>query len=103
MIWPTGWWFCELPDGLIEQHEGFLSLPIAGEDPVDRAELAWQRDRMEWRDVKQADVVMLMALLEREFSFEQRLGNYQPVRTADTAFVVTLRGRPLARRAESPA
>ena len=64
-------------DGLIEQHEGFLSLPIAGEDPVGRAELAWQRDRMEWRDVKQADVVMLMALLEREFSFEQRLGNYR--------------------------
>ena len=50
---------------------------MAGEDPVDRAELAWQRDRMEWRDVKQADVVMLMALLEREFSFEERLGNYR--------------------------
>ena len=64
------------PDGLMEQSEGFLSLPLAGSDPADRAEMAWQRDRMEWRDVKQADVVMLMALLEREFSVEERRGSY---------------------------
>ena len=64
------------PEGLMEQSEGFLSLPLAGSDPADRAEMAWQRDRMEWRDVKQADVVMLMALLEREFSFEERRGSY---------------------------
>jgi trehalose/maltose hydrolase-like predicted phosphorylase len=32
---------------------------------------------MEWRDVKQADVVMLMLLLERQFTAEQRLGNYR--------------------------
>ena len=60
----------------MEQSEGFLSLPLAGSDPADRAEMAWQRDRMEWRDVKQADVVMLMALLEREFSLEERRGSY---------------------------
>ncbi len=54
-----------IADGLIEQHDGFLSLPSPADDPPGRAELAWQRDRMEWRDVKQADVVMLMALLER--------------------------------------
>ncbi len=65
------------PDGLIEQHEGFLSLPLPDADPGSRAELAWQRDRQEWRDVKQADVVMLMSLLEREFSFDERLGNYE--------------------------
>jgi trehalose/maltose hydrolase-like predicted phosphorylase len=65
------------PDGLIEQHEGFLSLPLAPDERAGRDELAWQRDRMEWRDVKQADVVMLMSLLEQQFTAEQRLGNYR--------------------------
>jgi kojibiose phosphorylase len=65
------------PDGLIEQHEGFLSLSLPTDDRAGRDELAWQRDRMEWRDVKQADVVMLMSLLERQFSAEQRLGNFR--------------------------
>jgi trehalose/maltose hydrolase-like predicted phosphorylase len=65
------------PDGLIEQHEGFLSLPPAPDERAGRDELAWQRDRMEWRDVKQADVVMLMSLLEPQFTPEQRLANYR--------------------------
>jgi len=65
------------PDGLIEQHEGFLSLPLPTDDRAGRDELAWQRDRMQWRDVKQADVVMLMSLLEDEFAPEQRLGNFR--------------------------
>jgi trehalose/maltose hydrolase-like predicted phosphorylase/hydroxymethylpyrimidine pyrophosphatase-like HAD family hydrolase len=65
------------PDGLLEQHEGFLSLPVAGRGPQDRSELAWQRDRMEWRDVKQADVVMLMALLEPLFPPEERLAHFR--------------------------
>ncbi len=64
------------PDGLLEQHEGFLSLPLPPEERAGRDELAWQRDRQEWRDVKQADVVMLMALLEPQFTPEERLGNY---------------------------
>jgi kojibiose phosphorylase len=65
------------PDGLIEQHEGFLGLPLAADERAGHDELAWQRDRMEWRDVKQADVVMLMLLLEPQFTPEQRLGNYR--------------------------
>jgi trehalose/maltose hydrolase-like predicted phosphorylase len=65
------------PDGLIEQHEGFLELPLPPEERAGRDELAWQRDRMQWRDVKQADVVMLMALLEPQFTPEQRRGNYE--------------------------
>jgi trehalose/maltose hydrolase-like predicted phosphorylase len=65
------------PDGLIEQHEGFLSLSRAPDERAGHDELAWQRDRMEWRDVKQADVVMLMSLLEPQFTPEQRLGNYR--------------------------
>ena len=64
-------------DGLIEQHEGFLSLQLPPDERADGGELAWQRDRMEWRDVKQADVVMLMSLLEPQFTPEQRLGNYR--------------------------
>ncbi|MGN6378105.1 MAG: glycoside hydrolase family 65 protein, partial [Gaiellales bacterium] len=64
-------------DGLLEQHEGFMDLPLAGRGPEDRSELAWQRDRMEWRDVKQADVVMLMALLEPLFTPEQRLAHFR--------------------------
>jgi trehalose/maltose hydrolase-like predicted phosphorylase/hydroxymethylpyrimidine pyrophosphatase-like HAD family hydrolase len=63
-------------DGLIEQHEGFLELPQAGRGPEDRSELAWQRDRMDWRDVKQADVVMLMAVLEPLFTEQERLAHY---------------------------
>jgi trehalose/maltose hydrolase-like predicted phosphorylase len=65
------------PDGMLEEFEGFLSLPLPSEERAGRDELAWQRDRMEWRDVKQADVVMLMALLEPQFTPEQRLGNYR--------------------------
>ncbi len=65
------------PEGLIEQHEGFLKLPLPPEERAGRDELAWQRDRQQWRDVKQADVVMLMALLEPQFTAEERLGNYQ--------------------------
>lgn len=64
-------------DGLIEEHEGFLALPLPSEERAGRDELAWQRDRMQWRDVKQADVVMLMALLEPEYTPEQRRGNYE--------------------------
>ena len=62
--------------GLIEQHEGFLSLPVA-DDAAERPELAWQRDRMQWRDVKQADVVMLMAALEPDYPEAQRRANYR--------------------------
>ena len=63
-------------DGLLEEFEGFLSLPLPPDERAGRDELAWQRDRMQWRDVKQADVVMLMALLEPDFTPEERLGNY---------------------------
>lgn len=65
------------PDGLLEEFEGFLDLPLPSEERAGRDELAWQRDRMEWRDVKQADVVMLMVLLEPQFTPEERLGNYR--------------------------
>jgi trehalose/maltose hydrolase-like predicted phosphorylase/hydroxymethylpyrimidine pyrophosphatase-like HAD family hydrolase len=65
------------PDGLIEQHEGFLELPLPPEERAGRDELAWQRDRQQWRDVKQADVVMLMALLEPQFTPQERRGNYE--------------------------
>jgi trehalose/maltose hydrolase-like predicted phosphorylase len=64
-------------DGLIEEHEGFMSLPLAPDERAGRDELAWQRDRMEWRDVKQADVVMLMALLEPQFSEAERAASYR--------------------------
>jgi trehalose/maltose hydrolase-like predicted phosphorylase len=64
-------------EGLIEQHEGFLELPADGRGPVDQSELAWQRDRMEWRDVKQADVVMLTALLEQLFTPEERIAHFR--------------------------
>jgi alpha,alpha-trehalose phosphorylase len=63
-------------DGLLEEFEGFLGLPLPPDERAGRDELAWQRDRMQWRDVKQADVVMLMALLEPDFPPEERLGNY---------------------------
>jgi alpha,alpha-trehalose phosphorylase len=65
------------PDGLLEQHEGFLNLPLPPDERAGRDELAWQRDRQQWRDVKQADVVMLMVLLEQQFTPEQRLGNFR--------------------------
>jgi trehalose/maltose hydrolase-like predicted phosphorylase/hydroxymethylpyrimidine pyrophosphatase-like HAD family hydrolase len=65
------------PDGLLEQHEGFLGLPLPPDERAGRDELAWQRDRMQWRDVKQADVVMLMALLEEQFTPAQQRGNYE--------------------------
>ena len=64
-------------DGLIEEHEGFMSLPLPPDERAGRDELAWQRDRMEWRDVKQADVVMLMALLEPQFSEAERAASYR--------------------------
>ena len=64
-------------DGLIEEHEGFMSLPLAPDERAGRDELAWQRDRMEWRDVKQADVVMLMALLEPQFDAAERAASYR--------------------------
>ena len=41
-----------------------------------RAELAFEGDRMHWRDVKQADVVMLMAVLEPLFREDERRANY---------------------------
>ncbi|MGZ4430160.1 MAG: glycosyl hydrolase family 65 protein [Gaiellales bacterium] len=63
-------------EGLIEQHEGFLQLPLPPRGPDDQSELAWQRDRMAWRDVKQADVVMLMALLSDEYTLEQQLAHF---------------------------
>ncbi len=62
---------------MLEQHEGFLSLPVVETDEAARAELAWQRDRQERRDVKQADVVMLMALREVDFSPAERLASYR--------------------------
>jgi trehalose/maltose hydrolase-like predicted phosphorylase len=65
------------PDGLLEQHEGFLSLPVVETDEARRAELAWQRDRQERRDVKQADVVMLMALREPDFTAAERLASFR--------------------------
>ena len=65
------------PDGLIEQHEGFMLLPLAPDERAGRDELAWQRDRMEWRDVKQADVVMLMALREPDFDEAERAASYR--------------------------
>jgi trehalose/maltose hydrolase-like predicted phosphorylase len=64
-------------DGLIEEHEGFMALPLAADERAGRDELAWQRDRMEWRDVKQADVVMLMALLEPQFDPAERAASYR--------------------------
>jgi kojibiose phosphorylase len=64
-------------DGLIEEHEGFMALPLPPDERAGRDELAWQRDRMEWRDVKQADVVMLMALLEPQFSEAERAASYR--------------------------
>ncbi|HEY7258471.1 MAG TPA: glycosyl hydrolase family 65 protein [Gaiellales bacterium] len=64
-------------DGVIEEHEGFMELPLPPDERAGRDELAWQRDRMEWRDVKQADVVMLMALLEPQFSEAERVASYR--------------------------
>ncbi len=64
-------------DGLIEEFEGFMSLPLAPDERAGRDELAWQRDRMEWRDVKQADIVMLMALLEPQFDEAERAASYR--------------------------
>jgi trehalose/maltose hydrolase-like predicted phosphorylase len=64
-------------DGLIEEFEGFMSLPVAPDERAGRDELAWQRDRMEWRDVKQADIVMLMAILEGEFGAAERAATYR--------------------------
>ena len=64
-------------DGLIEEHEGFMSLPLPPDERAGRDELAWQRDRMQWRDVKQADVVMLMALLEPQFDEAERAASYR--------------------------
>ena len=66
-------------DGLIEEHEGFmeLPLPVPPDERAGRDELAWQRDRMEWRDVKQADIVMLMALLEPQFDAAERAASYR--------------------------
>jgi kojibiose phosphorylase len=70
-------WVSRTDDGLLEEHEGFMRLPVAHRRPHDRAELAWQRDRQEWRDVKQADVVMLMAMLPREYDEDTRLAHYR--------------------------
>ena len=66
-------------DGLIEEHEGFMALPlpVPPDERAGRDELAWQRDRMEWRDVKQADIVMLMALLEPQFDAAERAASYR--------------------------
>jgi trehalose/maltose hydrolase-like predicted phosphorylase len=64
-------------DGLIEEFEGFMSLPVPADERAGRDELAWQRDRMQWRDVKQADVVMLMAILEDEFDTAERAASYR--------------------------
>ncbi len=64
-------------DGLIEEHEGFMSLPLAPDERAGRDELAWQRDRMEWRDVKQADIVMLMALPEPQYDEAERAASYR--------------------------
>ena len=64
-------------DGLIEQHDGFMQLPVAPQERPGRDELAWQRDRMEWRDVKQADVVMLMAVREPDYSEDERRRHFE--------------------------
>ena len=66
-------------DGLIEEHEGFMECrcPLPPDERAGRDELAWQRDRMEWRDVKQADIVMLMALLEPQFDEAERAASYR--------------------------
>ena len=76
---PTGWSILRTEDGLIEEHEGFMSLPlpVPPDERAGRDELAWQRDRMEWRDVKQADIVMLMALLEPQFDAAERAASYR--------------------------
>ena len=63
-------------EGRIEQHEGFLELPLPGSRTAHGQGLALEGDRMRWRDVKQADVVMLMAVLEPLFGEEERRGNY---------------------------
>jgi trehalose/maltose hydrolase-like predicted phosphorylase len=63
-------------EGRIEQHEGFLELPLPGSRTAQGQGLAFEGDRMQWRDVKQADVVMLMAVLEPLFGEEERRANY---------------------------
>jgi trehalose/maltose hydrolase-like predicted phosphorylase len=63
-------------EGRIEQHEGFLELPLPGSRTAEGQGLAFEGDRMQWRDVKQADVVMLMAVLEPLFGEEERRANY---------------------------
>jgi trehalose/maltose hydrolase-like predicted phosphorylase len=62
--------------GRIEQHEGFLQLPLPESRAAEGQELAFEGDRMRWRDVKQADVVMLMAVLEPLFDEQERRANY---------------------------
>jgi trehalose/maltose hydrolase-like predicted phosphorylase len=62
--------------GRIEQHEGFLELPLPEERAAQGQGLAFEGDRMQWRDVKQADVVMLMAVLEPLFDELERRANY---------------------------
>ena len=81
-------------DGLIEEHEGFmeLPLPVPPDERAGRDELAWQRDRMEWRDVKQADIVMLMALSSRSST--------RP--SARRAIACTSRSRATSRRSRRP-
>ena len=63
-------------EGRIEQHEGFLELPLPGSRTAQGQGLAFEGDRMQWRDVKQADVVMLMAVLEPLFGEDERRANY---------------------------
>ena len=53
---------------------------------------------MEWRDVKQADVVMLMAAARAAVRRGRASGRLPPVRAADPPPVVALRGGPLAGR-----
>jgi trehalose/maltose hydrolase-like predicted phosphorylase len=62
--------------GRIEQHEGFLELPLPEGRAAQGQGLAFEGDRMQWRDVKQADVVMLMAVLEPLFDEDARRANY---------------------------
>jgi trehalose/maltose hydrolase-like predicted phosphorylase len=62
--------------GRIEQHQGFLQLPLPEERTAQGQGLAFEGDRMRWRDVKQADVVMLMAVLEPLFDEDERRANY---------------------------
>ena len=62
--------------GRIEQHQGFLDLPLPEVRTAEGQELAFEGDRMQWRDVKQADVVMLMAVLEPLFGADERRANY---------------------------